>query len=105
MDKAFSETLAALSRWSDSPACISVQIWRGVEVSPPPFEAFISNINSERLILVRTTGGPEIVVELEEARLQGPLVSPEDEEFFIISPSKLHGDGVVILTRSGTNES
>jgi len=98
MDKAFSETFAALSRWSDSPTCVSVKIWREFEAAPHPFEAFISSINSETLILFRTARGADVVVDLEGARLQGPKVSPENDEFIIIYPSKLHGGGSVILT-------
>lgn len=98
MEIALSETFAALSHWSDRSTCVSVKIWRGFKESPAPFKARISSISSDRLILLRMTGGSEVVVELAEARMQGPKLSRENEEYIIIYPSKSHGAGSVVLT-------
>jgi hypothetical protein len=98
MDRASSDALAALSRWSASSICIAVTIWRRFEEGGS-FQAFISEITSERLIL-RRTAGDEVVVELKDARFKGPLVSPQGEESVIIYPSWSCGDGIVELTGS-----
>jgi hypothetical protein len=103
MDKASSGALAALSRWSASSICIAVTVWRRFD-GGGSFKAFISDITSERLNLLQTAGD-EVVIELEGARWNGPLISPEGEEFVIIYPSASRGDGIVVLTASGRIES